>query len=285
MQRLPWAFTTVQTRMIQVGEKSGRLGQVLIKLADYEDKAISLKLKVRTALTMPLIICVMCLLMVVIMPPFLFGGLFEILRETGGELPLATKILMTFSDGIRGSWFWLGAVLCGGVAGAAWWRHNEDVDLQIRVYRALLRIPALGAVLRLVTITRFASALETMLAVGIPVLQGIQLAGHSCGNAYLEEITGEVVKQIKDGEELAAALALHPFFPGAFVQGVAAGEEAGRLQDMLKSLSELYQVELDHSLELLTKSLEPLILGAVGGIVCFVVVATLAPMLKVVESL
>jgi type IV pilus assembly protein PilC len=285
MAKLPWAFTSVQTRMVQVGEKSGRLAQVLIRLADHEDKTVALKLKVRTALTMPLIICCMCLTMVVIMPPFLFGGLFEILRETGGELPLATKILMTFSDALRGPVFWV-AVVAGLVATALGvLRHNSDTELQIRTFQALLRIPAVGSVLRLVTLTRFASGLETMLAVGIPVLQGLQLAGQSSGNAFLEEITGQVVKQVKEGDGLAEALSAHEFFPRAFVQGVAAGEEAGRLQDMLGSLTELYQVELDHSLELLTKSLEPLIMGAVGGIVCFVVVATLAPMLKVVESL
>lgn len=285
MQKLPWAFTPVQISMIQIGEKSGQLAQVLLKLADHEERQLELKLKVRNALTMPLIICSVCLLMVLVIPPLLFGGIFQILRETGGQLPPATRLLMGFNRFLCSGLCPLFALLLllGGAALLHHWRRSPE--FQVAVQRRLLKVAGLGTVLRLMWLTRFAGAFETLIEVGVGVLPALKLAGQACDCAYLRQGLEAVAEQVREGESLADSFAAFDFFPPAFVQSLAAGEESGRLTRMVASLGQLYRVELEHALDLLSKSLEPIVLGLVGGIVCFVVVATLAPMLKLVESL
>lgn len=281
MQKIPWVFTRLHIKMVQVGENSGKLGSVLLKLAEYEDRQIELQMKIRNALTMPLIICSMCVLMVLIGPPFLFGNLFAFLSETGGQLPWPTRLLMALSQALKSPVFWILAGLLTGAGVVAVRRHGGSP----RVFQKLLQLPALGAVFQLLVLTRFAQALQSMLEVGIGLVQALQLASQACDCRYLELAMDKCIEQVKEGDSLAEAFAQVELFPGAFVQSVAAGEESGSLSAMLGSLARLYQVELDHSLDLLTKSLEPVVLGLVGGIVCFVVVATLSPMLKLVESL
>jgi type IV pilus assembly protein PilC len=285
MKKLPWAFTRVQISLIQIGEKAGQLGAVLIKLADHEESQLELRLKVRNALTMPLIICSMCVLMVVVIPPILFSGLFEILRETGAELPMATRILMGFNHFLCSGWSALAALAAGLMAAAAVAQWRRSLTFQVNVYQKLLQVPVLGTMLKMMILTRLSRSLQTLLEVGIPIMQAIELSGETCDCAYLSQGLKGVLERVREGDSLSDSFASFDFFPSAFVQSVSAGEESGQLSSMIGSLAQMYRVELDHSLELLTKSLEPLVLGLVGGIVCFVVVATLSPMLKMVESL
>lgn len=285
MKRYSWIFSPLQMRLVQVGEKTGGLAQIFNRLSTYEEAQVALKLKIRSALTMPFIVSIACILLVIFIPPFLFEGLFRLLQDSKVALPLPTKILIGFSNALRSWWFY--ALGVGFLGLLAWLglQYQKKRDWQVRVMESALEIPVLGRVLRLIAVNRFARAWETMVAVGMPSLVSLELSAKASGNPVLEDRMGQVLALIKDGTPLNQALNAADFFPSSFIQGVEVGEESGKLTDMLKSLAGLYDVELESSFDMLAHAVEPFVLVIVGSIVGFTVVSTMLPMLKVIETL
>jgi type II secretory pathway component PulF len=285
MSQQPWLFTSMHIRLVAVGEKTGALYASLSQLAELEERQLQIEMKVRGSLTVPLMVCGFCLLMVTVAPPLLFRSLLTMLSENGAEMPLPTKMLIFFSDAIRNPLTYVIAVVFGGlflVFAATQW---NDPRARLGWVRRLQSVPLIGPILRLLSLTRFAQTLNILTKVGIPILQSLDYASAATADPSLIDDVKGVMDRVREGELIGTALQQSGGFPGAFCQAVAAGEESGKLGDMLESMARMYQVDLEHGLEVLTKSLEPLMLGFVGCIVAFTVVATMLPMLKVMDSL
>jgi len=280
-----WLFKTMHVRLIAVGEKSGGMSVSLAQLADLEERQLQLEMKVRGSLTVPLIICAFCLLIVMLAPPLLFRPLLEMLAENKVDLPLSTKILMAFSEGLRNPLAYLVAAAVAAVF--LYWAQRlwNQQPSRLRWLRGLQALPLLGAILRLIALTRFTQTLATLQLVGVPILQSLDYASQATANLSLIEDVRGVIERVREGDRVGSALQESGGFPSAFCQAVLAGEESGQLCQMLDSMARMYQLELEHGLEVLTKSLEPIMLGSVGLIVAFTVVATMMPMLKVMDSL
>lgn len=272
-------------RLVAVGEKTGQMHVSLSQLADLEERQLQIEMKVRGSLTVPLIVCGFCLAMVVIAPPLLFRSLLTMLSENGADMPLPTKILIFFSDAIRNPLSYVFATVFAGFF-LLWARHQwNQPTKRLRWVRWFQTLPLVGPILRLVSLTRFAQTLSILQAVGVPIVQSLDYASQATADLSLIEDVKGVMERVKEGDLIGTALQESGGFPGAFCQSVAAGEESGKLGDMLESMARMYQVDLEHGLEVLTKSLEPLMLGFVGLIVAFTVVATMLPMLKVMDTL
>jgi type II secretory pathway component PulF len=281
----PHVFTPMHVRLVAVGEKSGRLGQILLQLADLEDRQTTMRLKIRNSLTMPILVSTLCILMVALAPPLLFRGLLEMLQSSGTTLPWPTRLLIFFSDSIRSGWFYL---VGGGLAALGLllvYRTLTQPHRRFALQSLLLTLPVIGPGLRTLAVTRFAEVLAVLHAVGMPLLQALKYSAEASDDPCMIKDMDAICAAVNEGELLGDALSISDFFPPTFCHAVRAGEESGGLGDMLKSMANLYRVELEHKLEIVTKSLEPLMLAFVGSIVCFTVIATLLPMLKVIESL
>ncbi|MBT9584742.1 type II secretion system F family protein [bacterium] len=285
MSQSPWVFNTMHVRLIAVGEKTGQLAAVLSQLADLEERQLEIQLKVRTSLTVPVMVSSLCVLMVAVAPPLLFRGLFEMLKDTGAAMPWPTLLLITLSDAIRHPLFYLLLVLALGVGAAALRHVLHSPALKLVWLRRVHGLPLVGPTMRLISLTRFAQTLSVMNHVGVPIVQSLEYSCQSTNDPALIDVIQGVIERVKEGDMIGQAMLESGGFPSTFCQAIVAGEESGSLGDMLNSMSRLYQVELEHSLEIMTRSLEPIMLGVVGCIVAFTVVATLLPMLKVMESL
>jgi type IV pilus assembly protein PilC len=285
MSQHSWLFSPMHVRLVAVGEKSGQMHVSLSQLAELEERQLQIHMKVRGSLTVPLLICVFCLLMVTLAPPLLFRPLLTMLAENGADMPLPTKILVFFSDAIRSPLSYLVAVI-GGIFSAIWahrqWSHPQTRLVWVRRFQSL---PLIGPILRLVSLTRFTQTLYILHSVGVPIVQSLDYASQATADVSLIEDVKGVSERVKEGDLIGTSLAESGGFPSTFCQAVGAGEESGRLGDMLESMARMYQVDLEHGLEVLTKSLEPILLGFVGLVVAFTVVATMLPMLKVMDSL
>lgn len=281
----PHVFGPLHVRLVAVGEKSGRLGSVLTQIADLEERQTTLHMKIRNSLTMPLIVSSLCVVMVALVPPFLFRGLLEMLQGNGAELPWPTKMLIGMSDAIRSFWFYL---IAGPLLALTVWRISSTLRTprgRVAAQELLLRLPVAGPMLRTLAVTRFAQVLVVLHGVGMPILQCLEASAAASGDPCMVRDMEVVSGSVREGELLGNALECSEFFPATFCHAVRAGEESGGLSDMLKSMSNLYQLDLEHRIEIATKSIEPLMLLFVGSIVCFTVLATLLPLLKVIESL
>lgn len=285
MSQQNWLFSAMHIRLVAVGEKTGQMHVCLSQLAELEERQLQIEMKVRGSLTVPLIVCGFCLLMVVVAPPLLFRSLLTMLSENGAEMPFPTKILIFLSDAIRNPLSYVAATVGGGIL-LLWAHHQWAQPVQrLRWVRWIQTLPLVGSILRLISLTRFAQTLSILQAVGVPIVQSLDYASQATADPSLIEDVRGVMERVKEGDLIGTALQESGGFPGAFCQSVAAGEESGKLGDMLESMARMYQVDLEHGLEVLTKSLEPLMLGFVGLIVAFTVVATMLPMLKVMDSL
>ncbi len=285
MARWPGVFDPHHSRLVGVGEKSGRLGAVLTQLAEMVERRASLHMKVQSALVVPLMASALCVLMVALAPPLLFRGLLEMLQSQGGSLPWPTRLLIAFSQAIRSPWLWLLALFLGGLGLAALRRLARGPGLRLALRRQLLRLPALGPCLRVAAICQFARTLAILLRSGVPLLSALQSAGEASGDACLELDLVLIRQRVSEGALLSEALREGDYFPASFYGALGAGEESGSLEEMCRKMADLYEVELNHALELATRSLEPLLLAAIGTVVGFTVVAVLLPMVRVLETL
>src|SRR5262249_31724565 len=142
-----------------------------------EEKQTELALKVRSSLSTPLLVCALCILLVIFIPPFLFQGLFRMLQDSHTEMPWPTQVMLAFSDLLRSWGFYAGALM--GLAGAVWFglKVRRERALRLIWMTQLLRLPGIGETLRLIAVTRFLQSLETMVRVGLPITVSLEMAG------------------------------------------------------------------------------------------------------------
>ncbi len=281
MQFASPSFVPFQLKLIRVGERTGGLVEVLRQLADHEERRRALNLRLRSALTYPAALLVMCLTLLILGPPFLLKGQLRMLELVGGELPLITRVLYALSDWRVLLLLGLMAV-AGGVVANLWLRSERGYA---RFDRLMLAIPKLGDLWRLVAVTRFSQALALQLRVGLSVLEAVPQAGAATGSPALIADLTRSTTALREGSDVTDALAASDFFPRAFLACLRAGEESGKLPDCLQWLSRLNQLELEAALEMALAALEPIIMLIMGLATAFVALATLLPMVKVVQSL
>lgn len=280
MQRHPNSFSRLHIGLVRVGENAGSLGPILTRLAIDEERAYTLSQRLRAALALPLLITGTCLLLIVVVAPMLLGSVIQQMAVKTSELPWPTLLLITLSGALRNPFFW---VLIAGL-GLAVQQALARVQPE-KLAEVLDRVPGLGPALRTIATTRFSYSLETSLSVGFPVLQALDLAGQGCGHELLRLRLREARRALENGEELDRGLQSIDFFPTLFVQGVRAGQESGRLPDMLARLSEMYRLEVDCALDSFSRLLEPLVIAVMGVVVGFSIIATLLPLAHLIDSL
>lgn len=285
MQRHPSCFTALHVALVRVGQRSGALGQVFNRLAMDEEQRYSLRQRLRASLVVPMLVSAACLLLITLVAPLVLGSVLQHMGMKPEQMPWMTRILVTGSSFLRSPFTWLLAVAAGAVALPAWRRWQQDADGRLQLARRLDGIVGLGWVLRLGASTQFLRTLETTLSVGFPLLESLRMAAEAAAHPLLLESMPGVIEAVKEGEELHVALQRCEFFPGLVGQGIQAGQESGSLVLMLRHLAKILQLDLDQACETFSVALEPLVIGLVGVMVGFCVVATLLPMVKLVDVL
>lgn len=284
MARNENAFTKMHYKLVQVGEATGNLELILDQLSTYEEKRQATTMKVKSALTYPCFLFAACCLMLIILPPYMLGGIFQVIKSSGGELPLVSKIVLGTAMFMRTPLFYLLLVvgLVGGffLVRAIWTREESRRALQ----RWALDAPGLGKLVRSLGVSRFARAWSIQVAVGVAPVAALQLAAESTMDPCLEEDISYSVTALKDGCSMQASLEASGYFPSLFLQMVAVGEESGGLEAMVSRVAAIYEQHLEHTLETLTALLEPFVMLVMGAIVGLIVVATMLPMMQMLQS-
>jgi type IV pilus assembly protein PilC len=279
------AFSPMEIKLVQVGETTGKLDHILERLSKYEEKRRAVTMRIKSALTYPIFIFIVAFVSLVILPPYLFGGLFQLIEGLGVEVPLITKVVLIFSHVVGSSWFLVGL----GIFVVAALKFVPELmkrpDVQMISFQIILRLPVLGPACRIVTITRFARALEIMVNVGIPLDQAMTMAFDAASNPVLKKSLPTAVENLRAGQTLTECLQTTEFFPNAFLYMVNVGEESGKLPTLLGNMAHLYEVELTYALETVIAALEPLMLMVMGVVVGIFIVATMMPMMAIIQNL
>ena len=280
LEQYPEVFHRVHCQMVRVGENSGALEVVFGRLAAWEESRARLDQKLRAALIAPFWIGGLCLLIAVCLPPLLMQGLLPVFE--GLELPWYSRALVAFSMGLRSPGFWVLTLLLLGLLRWLYQLHSKTWKRAWQ--RGAFRIPVLGRTLEWSALLRCLQALETLLDAGAPLLFSLELGAGAADQEVLEARMGRAVVAVRNGHDLGVALREEGFPPGMVV-ALQTGLESGRTPAMVRSLVRLFEIELEHSLELLTRACEPVFLLLIGGVVGFTVISLMVPLVKVVEIL
>jgi len=283
MKRHPKAFDALYSNMIAAGEAGGILDTILKRLATYIEKNVKLKGEVKSAMIYPVAVIVIATLVVgailwKVIPTFasLFAGL-------GAQLPLPTRVVMAASD-IVVAWGWL--MLIGvGLAGWMVKRYYDTEAGRRLIDKVMLKTPVLGNIIRKVSVARFCRTLSTLLASGVPILDGLDITARTSGNAIIEDAILLTRAGIERGETISGPLRETNVFPSMVVQMINVGETTGALDAMLSKIADFYEEEVDAAVAGMLTLLEPIMIAFLGVVVGGIVIAMYMPIFDLINKL
>ena len=278
LAEFPNAFPQIYRAMIEAGEHSGRLGDVLERLAEYTENRESLRDKVMIAFIYPALVTIVACLVIGFLLVYVVAQVTRVFANLGQTLPLATRIIRAISDFARASGaFWLAGLVLAFIAARLLLR---DESRRRRWHGWLLRVPLVGRLIRSVNAARFADTLGILTSSGVPLLASLQSAAAVLTNLPMRAAVDEAVRRVREGGALAPALGAAKLFPPLVIHLIASGEATGRLDTMLARAAEAQSRELENWIRGLTALLEPLLILAMGVVVLFVVLAILLPIFE-----
>src|SRR5437588_177182 len=284
MRQFPKVFDTLYVNMVEAGETGGILDTILQRLSSYIEKNVKLKAAVKSAMVYPIGVisiagAVITLLLWKVVPIFatLFAGL-------GVDLPLPTKIVIALSNFV-GSIFGLLIVvgLVGIVIGIKVWYGTEQGRYALD--SLTLKLPVVGLLMRKIAVARFTRTLGTLIASGVPILEGLDITAKTAGNAVVERSLLKVRKSLEEGKSLTEPLKESEVFPGMVTQMIAVGEQTGAMDAMLQKIADFYEEEVDSAVKDLLTALEPIMIVFLGLVVGGVVVSMYLPLFSLIGKL
>ncbi len=283
MRKHPKAFDALFSNMVAAGEAGGILDTILKRLATYIEKAVKLQSQVKSAMVYPVAVIVIAGVVVgailwKVIPTF--AGMFASL---GAELPLPTRIVIKLSDLIV-KFGWMGLVAMG-LLGWAFKSYYATEKGRRLVDAIVLKLPVLGLIMRKIAVARFCRTLATLIASGVPILDGLEITARTSGNAIVEDAILATRKSIEAGNSIAAPLRETNVFPSMVVQMISVGETTGALDTMLGKIAEFYEEEVDSAVAGLLTLLEPVMIAFLGVIVGGIVVAMYLPIFDLISKL
>ncbi|MGH2693272.1 MAG: type II secretion system F family protein [Actinomycetota bacterium] len=282
MSKHPKIFSTLFVSMVRAGETGGQLDTVLTRLADGYEKDYKLRQKVKAAMTYPVVVAGIAMLIVAIMLLFIVPTFANMFDDLGGTLPLPTKILLTISQSAKFLIPIFAVAAIGGFFGYKRLRAS-NADFRLRADSLKLRIPVFGDLFRKVALSRFSRTLALLLRAGVPVLQALDIVAETTGSEVLARAAHDIRESVRSGESMAGPLAKHDVFPPMVVQMIAVGEDTGALDAMLDKIADFYDQEVESTTESLTALIEPIMIAVLGGIVGSMVIALYMPMFKIFD--
>ncbi|HAN5976009.1 type II secretion system inner membrane protein GspF [Escherichia coli] len=283
----PRVFDSLFCSMVAAGEKSGHLDVVLNRLADYTEQRQRLKSRLLQAMLYPLVLLVVATGVVTILLTAVVPKIIEQFDHLGHALPASTRTLIAMSDALQASGvYWLAGLLGLLVLGQRLLKNPamrlrwDQTVLRLRWDQTVLRLPVTGRVARGLNTARFSRTLSILTASSVPLLEGIQTAAAVSANRYVEQQLLLAADRVREGSSLRAALAELRLFPPMMLYMIASGEQSGELETMLEQAAVNQEREFDTQVGLALGLFEPALVVVMAGVVLFIVIAILEPMLQ-----
>jgi len=275
----PNEFDDLFCNLVEAGEQSGSLESMLDRIATYKEKTESLKAKVRKAMTYPMAVIVVAIivsgiLLVKVVPQF-----EQVFQGFGADLPTFTKMVIGFSEFAQAYWFLTAAGLIG-VALTIIQLHKRSKPFREAMDRLALKLPVAGTIIEKSAIARFARTLSTTFAAGVPLVDALNSVAGATGNSVFVKSVHRIRDDVSTGQQLNFSMRNTGVFPSMITQMVAIGEEAGALDDMLDKSASYYEEQVDNAVDNLTSLMEPIIMSVLGVLVGGLIVAMYLPIFQ-----
>ncbi len=280
LKQHPKVFSSLYANMVEAGEAGGILDTILNRLAQYMEKAMALKKKVKSAMIYPSTIVTVAVAVVIFLLVFVIPTFKAMFEGFGAALPLPTQIVLEMSRLVI-AYFWVGiGVIVGLIVAVRWWYGTSSG--RINIDRFLLRLPIIGILLRKVAVAKFTRTLGTLISSGVAILDGLDITARTAGNKIVEIAVLKTRASIAEGKTIAEPLRDSGVFPPMVVQMIAVGEQTGALDAMLGKIADFYDEEVDTAVANLTALLEPMLMVFLGIVIGGVVIAMYLPIFKLV---
>ncbi|MBU0729694.1 MAG: type II secretion system F family protein [Proteobacteria bacterium] len=278
MKKHPKVFDTLYCNMVDAGEVGGILDTILSRLALFMEKAMTLKKKVKGAMTYPIIcLCISVVILGVILI-FVVPVFEKMFADFGASLPVPTQIVVAMSNFIKAKILYM---IVGVVALVMIYKKIYSTEKgKIKIDGMMMKVPVMGELIQKVAVAKFTRTLGTMLQSGVPILESLNVVARTAGNKVIEIAVYRVADSISEGRPIAEPLDETGVFPSMVVQMINVGESTGALDTMLEKIADFYDEEVDQAVENLTAMIEPFMMVFLGGMIGGLVVAMYLPIFK-----
>jgi len=281
LSKHPRVFNRLYVAMVRAGEAGGVLDTTLLRLADTLERELSLRQRVKSAMTYQIVVGAFVMLILAAMLLFIVPQFKDIYTELGGVLPLPTRILVGISDGLRHYWYVVLLVVIGMIVGI---RQFKKTERGRRMFdRFKISMPVFGPLFHKTALSRFCRTLGSLMRSGVPILQALDIVSETTNNAIVSDAVDDVKTSVKEGESIAKPLAGHDVFPPMVVQMLAVGEETGSVDSMVDKVADFYDDEVTSTVDALTSLIEPIMIAFIGAAVGAAVIALYMPMFNLIN--
>ena len=275
MKKHKKVFPNLLITMVEAGEMTGNLDNVLAKMSEHYEKENKINSKIKGAMVYPAILSVAAVGVVIFLLTFIMPTFTEMFTSSGVELPGPTKLLMSISDALKNYWYIFIAVI--GTIIVLFRRYIKTSAGKRQYDTFKLRIPVIGTSVTKIATSRFTRTLSTLMASGIPIVPAMEAAANVTNNQVVIDGMDKVIEDVKKGLSISFLLKSMHFFPPMVISMVGIGEESGSLEEMLSKTADYYDEELDASIQKMLSLLEPMLILFMGVIVGFIVISMMLP--------
>ncbi|WP_457639654.1 type II secretion system F family protein, partial [Persephonella sp.] len=278
----PKVFPEFLVNLIESAEESGNLDVILQRATQYYEKIAAIKRKIISASWYPAMVIIIATLIVLGILTFVVPTFAEIYASMGSQLPFLTQLLIDTSNFIKGNILYIIGGLIGlSILNRYFYSTRAGKEFYHRLF---LKLPMLGDIFLKGAIAKFARTLATLLAGGVPIMRSLEIASSVAGNVVIERAILEAKDKVEKGEEIYKSLD-PKVFPPILIAMVRVGEDTGRLDEMLDTIANFFEDEVDRAVEALISTIEPLLIVFIGTIVGFILIALYLPIFKMGELL
>lgn len=281
LSKHPNAFNRLYVAMVGAGEKGGLLAEILARLAVYLENTARLRKKVKSAMMYPTVVTLVAIgitvfLLVKVIP--VFGDIYS---GFGAQLPGPTQFLINLSHIVQ-KFFWA-FLLLGGGAVYGWLYFIKTKSGREFWDRNRIRLPIFGVIAHKICLARFTRTLSSLIRSGVPILEVLHIVSQTVGNVIMEKAIKVASADIERGESISAALGKHPVFPNMIIRMITAGEQTGKIDNMLERISDFLDEEIETTLSGLTSLIEPILIVFLGVVVGGMVICMFLPIFKLAD--
>ena len=275
----PETFNDIYVNMVAAGETGGILDDILKRLALQQEKNSSMKKKIKGAMTYPIVLLVITIIAFFILMTFIIPVIGKTIKDMGGpdaKLPLLTEIMLGISDFMVSFWYLIVPAFIGGIWGLI--RYIKTPKGRVKFHHIIIKVPAVGAIVRKVAIARFTRTFSALIGAGVAVLEALDVTSRAVGNVVYEESLREATRRVQNGEVLSRIIAERDdLYPPIVAQMLSVGEETGQTDKVLIKVADFYEEEVDTAIDGVSSIIEPVMIVAMGGVIALVAVSVMGP--------
>jgi type IV pilus assembly protein PilC len=281
LQKHPKVFSRLYVCMVAAGEKGGLLAEILARLALYLENSARLRKKVKSAMMYPTVVTIVAILITIFLLVKVVPVFGEIFKSFGAALPAPTQFLIDISHIVQR---WILLIILGGGGAVYGWFHFIKTAAGRKFWDTYrIKLPIFGAIAHKICLARFTRTLASLVRSGVPILEVLQIVSQTVGNVVMEKAIKVAASDIERGESISEALSKHPIFPSMIIRMVTAGEQTGKIDNMLERISDFLDEEIETTLSGLTALIEPILIVFLGVVVGGMVICMFLPIFKMPE--